>query len=82
MMNDPTGRTSRAQRRAPRWRHVSGDVVEAEELTIAIYRRVGSHETWVAIANDTHSVEVSLESAVRLSGELAALLNEVTTEPA
>jgi len=68
--------------RAPRWRHLPGDVVEADELPIAVYRRVGERETWLAIANDSQNVEVSLESAARLSGELAALLEELTGEPA
>lgn len=70
------------QGRAPRWRHISGDVVEADELSIAVYRRVGDRETWLAIANDLQNVEVSLESAARLSSELAALIEELTHEGA
>ncbi|MGO1532374.1 hypothetical protein BSP109_02792 [Brevibacterium sp. Mu109] len=70
------------QGRAPSWRHIPGDVVVADDLTIAIYQRVGDRETWLVIANDTQNVEVSLESAARLSAELAALLDEVTATPA
>src|SRR5690606_35005696 len=65
--------------RAPRWRHIPGEVIEAEVLTLAIYRRVGDRETWLVIANDAQHVEVSLESAVRLSGELATLIDMATT---
>lgn len=70
------------QGRAPRWRHTPGYVIEADELLIAVYRRVGDRETWLAIANDSQNVEVSLESAARLSSELAALIEELTGEPA
>lgn len=70
------------QGRAARWRHIPGDVVEADEMSIAVYRRVGDHETWLAIANDTQNIEVSLESAARLSSELAALLDELNGESA
>lgn len=70
------------QGRAPGWRHIPGDVVEAEEISIAIYRRVGERETWLVIANDRQNVEVSLESAGRLSDELAELIQEVTASQA
>ncbi|MGO2862615.1 MAG: DUF6907 domain-containing protein [Brevibacterium sp.] len=67
---------------APCWRHIPGDVVEADELLIAVYRRVGDCERWLAIMNDSQHVEVSLESAARLSSEFAALIEELTVEPA
>lgn len=69
------------QGRAPRWRHTPGYVIEADELLIAAYRRGGDRETWLAIANDSQNVEVSLESAARLSSELAALIREVIAPP-
>lgn len=70
------------QGRAPGWWHVPGDVVEAEEMSIAIYRRVGERETWLVIDNDRQNVEVCLESARRFSDELAALIEELAGEPA
>ncbi|WP_300343897.1 hypothetical protein [Nesterenkonia sp.] len=66
---------------APRWWNIPGDVVVAEELLIAVYRRVGDRETWLAIANDSQNLEVSLESAARLSGKLAEVIEEVTGQP-
>lgn len=51
-------------------------------MSIAIYRRVGERETWLVIANDRQNVEVSLESAGRLSDELAELIQEVTASQA
>lgn len=68
--------------RAPCGRHIPGDVVEADEPLIAVYRRVGDCERWLAIVNDSQHGEVSLESATRLRRELAALIEKLTVEPA
>lgn len=65
--------------RAPSWRRIPGDLVAADDLTIAISQRVGDREAWLAIVNDTQNVEVSLESVARLSAALAAVIDEVTT---
>jgi hypothetical protein len=42
-----------------------------------VFRDVGARETWVAIANDRQSVEVTLESAARLHAALGELLQRV-----
>ncbi|MGP5930484.1 hypothetical protein [Corynebacterium glyciniphilum] len=54
------------------------DVVKTDELLATVFQRVGERETWLAIANDFQNVEVFSESVVRLSRELAALVDEPT----
>lgn len=55
-----------------------GAAPQAEELGIAIHRRVGEFETWLAIASESQALEVSLESARRLVHALADVLEAVS----
>lgn len=56
-----------------------GDSAESDELNIVVVKDVGSCETWVVIANDRQSIEVTLESAGRLLRELDGLLAAINS---
>lgn len=62
------------QVRWPRGTRGPGDEVEGDELNVLAFRDVGARETWVAIANDRQTLEVTLESAVRLHSALGKLI--------
>lgn len=51
----------------------------AEGLSMVVFQRVGDFETWVAIGTESRWVQISLESAHRLSRGLSDLLNRLVT---
>lgn len=56
-----------------------GHVVVAEELDVLLFRDIGegtSSETWLGIASNADSIELTLESAQRLVVVLGQILTE------
>lgn len=57
-----------------------GTRLGAEGLTMVAFQRVGDFETWVAIGTESTWMQISRESAHRLSHELCVLLDELVTQ--